>query len=129
MEPTTTAQAIRPKGRRPAHLLRGPGGCSAKSRASDAQLASSGVAAREVAVRGGIDRVKLLVVDDARVLVDGVNLQAASSYTTHADVELSGLAVGSAAGVFNRDWRAAGVKPLGVVYKSIGDDGPRINLN
>ena len=79
-----------------------------QSLASDAELARSGVAVRKLAVRGGIDHVKLLVVDDARVLVGGVNLGAASSYTTDADVELSGAAVRDAALLFARDWAAAG---------------------
>jgi len=79
-----------------------------QSRASDAELTRAGVAVRKLAVRGGIDHVKLLVVDDARVLVGGVNLGASSSYTTDADVELSGPAAGSATAVFNRDWAAAG---------------------
>ncbi|MHB1782375.1 MAG: phospholipase D-like domain-containing protein [Acidimicrobiales bacterium] len=79
-----------------------------QSQASDAELARSGVMVRKLAVRGGIDHVKLLVVDDARVLVGGVNLGAASSYTTDADVELSGPAVRDAALLFARDWAAAG---------------------
>ena len=62
---------------------------------------------RKLAIRGGIDHVKLLVVDDARVLVGGVNLGASSSYTTDADVELSGPAVRDATAVFDRDWAAA----------------------
>jgi cardiolipin synthase len=79
-----------------------------ESRASDAELSRAGVAVRTLAVRGGIDHVKLLVVDDSRVLVGGVNLGSASFATTDADVELSGAAVGDAAAVFARDWAAAG---------------------
>ncbi|MHB1974634.1 MAG: DUF4158 domain-containing protein [Acidimicrobiales bacterium] len=79
-----------------------------QSRTSDADLAHGGVAVRKLTVHCGIDHVKLLVVNDARVLVGGVNLGAASSYTTDADVELSGPAVGPATTVFNRDWAAGG---------------------
>ena len=79
-----------------------------QSRTSDAALTRAGVVVRKLAVRGGIDHVKLLVVDDDRVLVGGVNLGASSSYTTDADVELSGTSAGYATSVFNQDWTAAG---------------------
>ncbi len=78
------------------------------SRSSDARLVRAGVAVRTLAVPGGIDHVKLLVVDASRVLVGGVNLGVSSGATTDADVELSGPAVAHAAAIFDRDWAAAG---------------------
>jgi phosphatidylserine/phosphatidylglycerophosphate/cardiolipin synthase-like enzyme len=91
-----------------------------ESRSSDAELSRAGVAVRTLAVRGGIDHVKLLVVDDSRVLVGGVNLGTSSSATTDADVEISGSAVADATAVFSRDWSAAG----GVGAPASGAVGP-----
>lgn len=79
-----------------------------QSKASDARLERAGIAVRKLAVRGGIDHVKLLVVDHAQVLVGGVNFGRDSSATTDGDVVLSGAAGTAAASVFNRDWAAAG---------------------
>lgn len=91
---------MRLKRRRPAHAPRGPSWCSAQSQASDIEFTHVGVAVRKLTVHGGIDHVKLLV--------GGVNLGASSSYTTDADVELSGPAARDATAVFDRDWTAGG---------------------
>lgn len=91
-----------------------------QSKASDAQLERAGIAVRKLAVRGGIDHVKLLVVDHARVLVGGVNFGRDSSATTDGDVVLSGAAGTAAASVFNRDWAAAG----GIGISANGSYGP-----
>lgn len=78
-----------------------------QSRASAGPLSRAGVAVRLLRVAGGIDHVKLLVVDGAAVLTGGVNLGAWSSDTTDLDVQLTGAAGAFATAVFDRDWRAA----------------------
>ena len=78
-----------------------------QSQSSDITLKQDGIMVRKLAVPGGIDHVKLLVVDDSRVLIGGVNLGYASSYTADADVELTGLSARDATTIFNQDWSAA----------------------
>lgn len=81
-----------------------------QSRAAATALRRAGVAVRALRVPGGIDHVKLLVVDGASVLIGGVNLGMSSSYTSDLDVELHGAAAGPALRVFASDWSAAGGK-------------------
>ncbi len=78
-----------------------------QSQSSDTTLEQAGIAVRKLAVPGGIDHVKLLIIDDSRVLIGGVNLGYASSYTTDADVEFAGLSARDATTIFNLDWSAA----------------------
>ncbi len=95
-----------------------------QSAAAATTLARAGVAVRRLAVAGGIDHVKLLVVDGTAVLTGGVNLGAASSYTSDLDVELHGAAAGQAASaVIATDWAAAG----GAGRPSSGSAGPFVS--
>ena len=72
---------------------------------SGKQLAAAGIPMRYVHVPGGIDHIKLLVVDGgSAVLTGGINWGSDSTYTRDLDVLLPGDP--SAAAVFSADWKA-----------------------
>ncbi len=72
---------------------------------SGKQLAAAGIPMRYVHVPGGIDHIKLLVVDGgSAVLTGGINWGSDSTYIRDLDVLLPGDP--SAAAVFSADWKA-----------------------
>jgi cardiolipin synthase len=91
-----------------------------QSQASARSLSRAGVTVRTIRVPGGIDHVKLLVVDQATVLTGGVNDGAYSDDTTDVDIELTGEPALDATAIFDRDWAAAG----GAGQLASGYDGP-----